>query len=489
MIKISPRKLFLFFISAIFLASFIVTPIRIARAEDLKCDTDFYARNDILFYNPCEQSCFGNTGGALVGADNKEKIWNWLIAKGMTPMGAAGIMGNMNNESGFNPFRFQGSATNEEIWQYDGNRLGYNGNAWGLVQWDGPRRVSSSNEQGTTGVLDQIRINHPDWVKFIDKKYGDSAESYTVAEQEQPGITNQFIDFSLEFMYFEATPGGNRSTVWEEVKAATTVLDATVIFHNKFEGSNDSPEQVATSRGAAAQDIYDTYNGSTPGAPSSSPQSTCESEEQPASQEFTYYSQLDPQWRDTKLKDTGNANEGGSFGADGCGPTADAMVVATLLGDKNITPVTIAELANKHQLIGGSGPSSNGSYGLSGNSEFRFVLEATYGLKSTDIGDDINAIAEFVKGGGYVIMSGTSGEGNDDQKTREGPFSAGGHYVVVKSVTADGKLVIANPYSVNGGPAFTPEAGHPQPWDAEQTFEASHFDSLNITGAYGFKKA
>lgn len=484
------KRFLLILIASVFVLTTYTSIARPAYAETaVPCPKDFYSDQDIRFWSSCASACEGSV--SLSGTTNKEKIWSWLIAKGMTPEGAAGIMGNMNNESGFSPLRFQGSATNEEIWQYDGNRSGYNGNAWGLVQWDGGRRVSGPNNSGTTGILDRVRIDHPDWVKFIDKKYGDTADSYTLAESEQPGIVDQFISFSLDFMYAEASPGGNRSTVWEDVKAASSVLDATVIFHNDFEGSADSPEQVASSRGAAAQAIFDSLNGqsaATGGGGSSDCNST---QAQPIS--FVYYSQFDARWRSAKVKPSAATGEGGSMAADGCGPTADAMVIASLSGDASVTPVTIAKYADDKGYIVGEGANSatNNSYGLGSNSQLSIDLATDYKLSREDLGTDINKIAEYVKGGGLVVMSGRSGESNDSQKTIDGPFSAGGHYVVVKSVTADGKLIIANPYSNNnedGSNKYVPAAGHPQPWPAEQTFDVSHFSSVVITGAYGFKK-
>lgn len=205
---------------------------------------------------------------------------------------------------------------------------------------------------------------------------------------------------------------------------------------------------------------------------------------------FVYYSQLDTKWRDKALKSGLPAGEGGSFGADGCGPTSDAMVIASL-ADKTVTPETVAAYANELGFISGSGANAaeNNSYGLEGNSAFRTPLAAKYGLTTDDLNSDIDQIIAYVKAGGLVVMSGNSGAGNDSDATRKGPFSAGGHYVVVKAILDDGTIVVANPYSVNGGAAFTPGAGHPQPWPAEQKFSHADLEAVNITGAYGFKKA
>lgn len=55
-------------------------------------------------------------GGELVGNTNKDKIWSYLVASessggmGLSRAGAAGIMGNMQNESGFEPNNLENEA-------------------------------------------------------------------------------------------------------------------------------------------------------------------------------------------------------------------------------------------------------------------------------------------------------------------------------------------------------------------------------------------
>ncbi len=205
---------------------------------EARYDQKFFAKNNILVYNPRDTCTVGGASSELSGADNEEKIWNWLIGNGLKPEQAAGIMGNMSSESGLNPFRFQGGATTTGVLSYDGDIPGYNQQAWGLVQWDGPRRI---DESGTGGVIGQLLTAHPDYKQYIDPTYGATADSYSNAPSE---IVNAFLKFELEYMLAEASPGGNRSTVWGDIKNTTTVLDATVLFHNDFEGSADSAEQV-----------------------------------------------------------------------------------------------------------------------------------------------------------------------------------------------------------------------------------------------------
>ena len=59
---------------------------------------------DIRFYDPTD--CSGGANGAttrLAGNNAKEKVWNYFIDKGLNDAQAAGIMGNLYQESHLNP--------------------------------------------------------------------------------------------------------------------------------------------------------------------------------------------------------------------------------------------------------------------------------------------------------------------------------------------------------------------------------------------------
>ena len=58
------------------------------------------------------RTAMNNTGTAPPSEnDNAEKIWGWLISNGLSEIQAAGIMGNMKEESSFVPTRRQGRGT------------------------------------------------------------------------------------------------------------------------------------------------------------------------------------------------------------------------------------------------------------------------------------------------------------------------------------------------------------------------------------------
>lgn len=100
-----------------------------SQAQDtVKCDQQFYSSNDILFYNPCEETCAATQNKAMAtinslrGANNAEKIFNFWVDSGLTTQQAAGITGSMKHEGGFSPFRQEMSQT----WEAGG---------WGIAQF------------------------------------------------------------------------------------------------------------------------------------------------------------------------------------------------------------------------------------------------------------------------------------------------------------------------------------------------------------------
>jgi hypothetical protein len=218
-------------------------------------DVPYYSGNDILYYDPDDFGSCATGGGSLSGVDTKEKVWNYLLQKDLTPEQAAGIMGNMQAESGINPTRHQGTG---DIWNSN-----FTGNAWGIVQWDGGRRFSSPDG----GVLGQLRKERPQLEKY-------TAVEYDTVRNPDADIPAEDFDalllFELEFMYKESTNRpvtedryGTADSEWEMLKKLTSLEEATVFWHNNFEVSSDSPERVLENRGGAARDILNELGGTT----------------------------------------------------------------------------------------------------------------------------------------------------------------------------------------------------------------------------------
>jgi hypothetical protein len=363
-----------------------------ASAEE--CDTVYYSANDILWYNPCE-TC-STSGQKLLGTSNEEKIFRWLTGKGFNAAQAAGIMGNIQVESSFNPFRMQTTYSNqgiEAVLPIDSHSE-YN-KAFGLVQWDGSRRQQ---------VLRQIEDKYPEFISDINN-YGKSADGYKNADTKN----DEYLAFELEFMYQELENGYKR--VFDEIKAQPDTEEgmaaAAGIWNQKYEVSSDSN----ANRAANAKVFYDQFKDA------AAPQAAggqCSSGE-PAG-EVVWYSQTDTRWANIGFA-------GGTIGPLGCGPTSMAMILASLV-DKNITPPDVAAVAGNQQ--GGTSSHANLIAGV--NEKWNLNISAT------DIGFD--AAVEFVKSGkGYVWVGGQGAP----------PFTNGGHMVAMVGVASDGQITIADP--------------------------------------------
>ncbi len=395
-------------LSSIALVGFLPVQVNAMSAEDCKNEErraaleDYFASQNISFYDPCSTACASPVGGAITslkGEHLEDKISGWLMEKGLNAAAASGIMGNMAAESGLNPFRFQGGVTSTEELLNAGNTYG---KAWGLVQWDGVRRVN---------VLKQLLTKYPDYRQYISPTYGGSADAYGAAPEE---VTNDFILFELEYIYMESSTGGNRSTVWEGLKkypnSEDGALEAAVFFHDVFEGSSDSPEKVREgTRGTRAKEFFTQLSSASTG------NEKCDAT---PSGSVTYYSQVDPQW-------AAKVYAGSTIARVGCGPTSMAMILATLV-DRNITPVDVAAVAGDQ------------SQGTSSHINLINGVNATWGTNISSDRLSMDEAIEFVKSGkGFVWMGGQG----------SAPFTSVGHLVAMVGVKDDGSITIADPYS------------------------------------------
>lgn len=115
-------------------------------------DEDFYSSNDILYYNPdalvCSSTANNADGGSynsgnggnfskpgaitLTGANNAEKVMNFLLDNGFPVPAASGMMGNFSVESRFDPTIVNPSS-----------------GAFGLAQWLGSRLTALKSYGGS----------------------------------------------------------------------------------------------------------------------------------------------------------------------------------------------------------------------------------------------------------------------------------------------------------------------------------------------------
>lgn len=363
----------------------------------------YYASQNIAYYDPCSTACSSGvsaTASGLTGEHNDEKIMNWLMSNGLTAAGAAGIVGNMEAESSLNPFRFQkGVSSREELLNASPSTYG---KAWGLVQWDGGRRVA---------ILDALDKKNPDYMQYVDLLYGGTPDGHTNAP---PEVVDEFIEFELEYIKFEADTGGNRAGVWDGLKAFPNTeegaLQAAIYFHDDFEGSADSPDTVRNgTRGTAAKKYFNQFASVSSGQP-------CDTI---PNGDVQYYSQHDPAWANSPYA-------GGVMTDVGCGPTSMAIILATTI-DKNIIPTDITAISG----------TQNG--GTSSHWELIQGVNRAYGLSIDPSRLSMDEAIEFIQSGKGLVWAGGSGDA---------PYTKVGHMVAFVGVKDNGATItVADPHS------------------------------------------
>lgn len=149
------------------------------------------------------------------------------------------------------------------------------------------------------------------------------------------------------------------------------------------------------------------------------------------SAEIDYFAQSDPAWRE-KLYGSD------TIGSYGCGPTAMAMAVSSLTAHET-DPVQMSNWAY-----------ANGYYARGSGSYHSIVsgAAAAFGLKAEGLRTmDANELRTQLAGGriGVALM-------------KAGHFTSGGHFIVLRGVTLEGNILVADPNS---------RARSLQSWDAQ----------------------
>lgn len=116
-----------------------------------------------------------------------------------------------------------------------------------------------------------------------------------------------------------------------------------------------------------------------------------------------------------------------NIGGYGCGPTSMAIVVSSLT-DQTVDPPTMAEWAYQH------------GYWCSGNGSYHSLIPGAaegFGLQWESIStDDPQAVADALASGKLIVAL-----------MSKGHFTSSGHFMVLRGVTSEGKILVADPAS------------------------------------------
>lgn len=135
------------FLAAVFIAITVFLPVQtMALTSDQRQIFD----KGIYTFNVEDSASGTSCGTQLVGSDNATQVWNYFKDKGLGDVQVAGIMGNMEQESHFDPEIIQGGGDSQ-------NPSDAGSGGWGLIQWTpGSKIVDELQAAGIDGQVYEL---------------------------------------------------------------------------------------------------------------------------------------------------------------------------------------------------------------------------------------------------------------------------------------------------------------------------------------------
>lgn len=181
---------------------------------------------------------------------NQETIWNYLKAQGFSSAGVAGIMGNLEAESGYRPNNMEDLANQKSGLSDADFTAGVDSGEITREEFISSERfgVCTCNPTGTpTGQ--EYGYGLAQWT-FTTRK----AALYDFAKSR--GVSIADLTMQLDFMIGEMS-----SSLKSYLKTVTDVEEACVTFHNDYEKSSATASMLA-GRVTKAINVYNKYSGS-----------------------------------------------------------------------------------------------------------------------------------------------------------------------------------------------------------------------------------
>ena len=163
---------------------------------------------------------------------NDEIIWNYLISKGLTQAGAAGLMGNLFAESGLNPKNLQNS--------YE-KKLGYN---------DETYTQAVDNLTYTNFVKDAAGYGLAQWTYWTRKQ-----RLLKFAKQSNKSVGD--LDIQLDFLMYELQ--GSYRSLFDLLRTTDSVKEASKAVLIKFEKPADQSLKVQKKRASYGESYYNKF--------------------------------------------------------------------------------------------------------------------------------------------------------------------------------------------------------------------------------------
>ena len=329
-------------------------------------------------------------------SDNAQATWTFFTGKGYSPHATAGIMGNLQQESGLDP----------TIKQHGG------GPGRGIAQW-------TVSEERFKGLQAHAQSKGKDWTDLQSQ-----LEWVDIELNGRDAATKSRLNKRF---------GGI-----EGFKKATDTRWAVEAFEKSYERAG---KPNYTNRYKFAEEFYSKFsNAGTGFTMASQADPTGDAEGNPESMNgWAYYRQGDPQWQEDI--------SGKKIGPSGCGMASHAMMLTTMFG-KKVTPVTVGKWARSNGLW------NNGmDWGMPSK------IASKLGLNIVASKSDFNGlpdgafdeVVQQIKAGYPVILSGKA----DSSSNTNSPFTGGGHIVLAVGVDGSGNLIINDPRGPHRTKAYT----------------------------------
>lgn len=167
---------------------------------------------------------------------NEQKIWNFLKSKGLNDYSCAGLMGNLQAESGLDSYNMENS--------YE-RKLGFSDASY--VQ-----DIDNGTYTKEQFIYDQVGFGIAQWTWWSRKK-----GFYEYVKSKGVSIGN--LEAQLEYLYKELSI--SYKSVLSTLKNATSILEASNVVLFKFENPADQSVSVQNYRASLGQKFYDKYAG------------------------------------------------------------------------------------------------------------------------------------------------------------------------------------------------------------------------------------
>lgn len=326
-------------------------------------------------------------------------------------------------QSGVYYFNTEDDAYNSCFVEVDANLSG-NSNAEIAFNFFVSKGLTSIQSAGIVGNFMQESKVNPSAVNSSSKAFGIAQwlggryESLKSFVREKGGSLTD-LGTQLEFSWHEFS--GSEKAALDDLRNQATLTGAAMSVRVKYErpGESEANDPARLRYADMVLKKYGTGGGTVVSAPLAG--DACDTSSAGENTKyidgFTVYSQYDPAWADT-------AYSSSTIGTSGCGPAAMAMIITTLTGQR-VTPVATAKYAaDRNQYVPGQGSRWT----------LPDVVAPKWGLKAEIIGANMPKITATIRAGGLVIVSGQGPK----------PFTSGGHYIVIRAVTDDGKWLVGD---------------------------------------------